>query len=265
MSGGEISRGGEFASGRDRDVRLQSGMRNTLIFLLCVPLLWPGPRKWLLGLFMHGEEELIYGRISLIEMIGSHLLLVSVSSISAALIGVLLGILVTRPVGRDFLGIVRDMASLAQTFPPVAVLALAVPSMGYGFQPTVVALFLYSVLPVLNNTIEGMESIPRELTEASRGIGMTRLQVLFLSELPLAARLISAGIRTSVVINIGTATVGAVAGAGGLGVIIIAGLVRNNTAFVLTGAAAAALLALLADRLMARVEGLFYAPRSRDG
>jgi osmoprotectant transport system permease protein len=94
---------------------------------------------------------------------------------------------------------------------------------------------------------------------------MTRLQVLFLSELPLAARLISAGVRTSVVINIGTATVGAVAGAGGLGVIIIAGLVRNNTAFVVTGAAAAALLALVADRLLARVEGLFYAPRSREG
>jgi osmoprotectant transport system permease protein len=245
-------------------VELRRMLRFTLL-ALCLPLLWAGPRRWVFGLFLPGQEEVIYSRISLFEMIGSHLLLVSVSSVSAAVFGMLLGIFVTRPIGRDFLGIVRDMASLAQTFPPVAVLALAVPSMGYGFQPTVVALFLYSVLPVLNNTIEGMESIPRELTEASRGLGMTRLQVLFLSELPLAARLISAGVRTSVVINIGTATVGAVAGAGGLGVIIIAGLVRNNTAFVVTGAAAAALLALVADRLLARVEGLFYAPRSREG
>jgi osmoprotectant transport system permease protein len=246
-------------------LRQTAGVFTFLLPLLLVPLLWETPREFLLGLLMPGESELIYRRISLIDMVLRHLLLVGVSTLAATLSGIGLGILVTRPVGRDFLGIVRDMASLAQTFPPVAVLALAVPSLGYGFEPTVVALFLYSLLPVLNNTIEGMESIPKDLTEASRGIGMTRTQVLFLSELPLAARLISAGIRTSVVINIGTATVGAVVGAGGLGVIIIAGLVRNNTAFVLTGAAAAAALALAADRLLGRIEGLFYAPRSRGG
>jgi osmoprotectant transport system permease protein len=108
-----------------------------------------------------------------------------------------------------------------------------------------------------------MEGIPAELTEASRGIGMTRMQVLLLSELPLAARVIAAGVRTSVVINIGTATVGAVVGAGGLGVIIIAGLVRDNIAYVFSGAITAALLALLVDWIFSRVETLFYSPRNR--
>jgi osmoprotectant transport system permease protein len=145
----------------------------------------------------------------------------------------------------------------------VAVLALAVPAFGFGFQPTVVALFIYSILPVLNNTISGMEGIPRELTDASRGIGMTKLQILFLSELPLAARVIAAGVRTSVIINIGTATVGAVVGAGGLGVIIIGGLVRDNVAFVFSGAMTAALFALIVDWVFSRAQSLFFAPRAR--
>jgi len=208
-------------------------------------------------------REIIYGRIPLSSLVVEHLVLVGLSSTMATLVGIVLGVFVTRPAGRDFLHIVRDLSSLAQTFPPVAVLALAVPALGYGFEPTVAALFIYSILPVLNNTISGMEAIPPDLTESSRGIGMTRWQVLFLSELPLAARVIAAGVRTSVVINVGTATIGAVVGAGGLGVVIIAGLVRNNTAFVFSGAVTAALLALLVDWVFSRAERLFFSPRLR--
>lgn len=209
-------------------------------------------------------QQHLYPRASLGTLLREHLFLVLVSSAAASFIGVALGVFVTHPIGRDFLSVVQDISSLAQTFPPVAVLALAVPALGFGFQPTVVALFIYSILPVLNNTISGMEAIPSDLTEASRGIGMTKLQVLFLSELPLAARVIAAGVRTSVVINIGTATVGAVVGAGGLGVIIIAGLVRDNTAFVFSGAITAALLALVVDWALSRIESVFYAPRARE-
>ncbi|MFP4374851.1 MAG: ABC transporter permease [Spirochaetaceae bacterium] len=209
------------------------------------------------------ESEHIYARSALPRLLGEHIVLVAVSSVAATLIGIALGVFVTRPPGRDFLSVVQDLSSLAQTFPPVAVLALAVPAFGFGFRPTVVALFIYSILPVLNNTISGMEGIPRELTDASRGIGMTRLQILFLSELPLAARVIAAGVRTSVIINIGTATVGAVVGAGGLGVIIIGGLVRDNVAFVFSGAMTAALFALIVDWVFSRVESLFFAPRAR--
>ncbi len=233
------------------------------ITLLLLFILHAAIREHLLELLFSDEKGVIYERIGLPGMILQHLFLVFVSSTAAAVVGVALGIVVTRPLGREFLAVVRDISSLAQTFPPVAVLALAVPALGYGFEPTVTALFLYSLLPVLNNTIEGMESIPQELTEASRGLGMTKLQILLMSELPLSARLITAGIRTSVIINIGTATVGAVVGAGGLGVIIIAGLVRDNTAYVFTGAVSAALVALAVDRLFARLERLFYAPRAR--
>ena len=144
---------------------------------------------------------------------------------------------------------------MSQTIPPVAVLALAVPLLGFGGAPTILALFLYSVLPILRNTTSGLMAVPAEVVEAARGIGMTSFQCLFRVELPLSVRTIMAGIRISVVVNIGTATVGAVVGAGGLGTPIVAGLVRQNPSFVLEGAIAAALLAVIADQLLARIEG----------
>lgn len=209
--------------------------------------------------------QVIYPRASLGDLLLEHAILVLISSSLAVVVGVGLGLFVTRPPGRQFLSVVRDISSLAQTFPPVAVLALSVPILGFGALPTVAALFVYSILPILNNTIAGMESIPRELTEASRGLGMNRWQILFLSELPLAARVITAGIRTAVVINVGTATIGAVVGAGGLGVVIIAGLVRNNFAFVFQGALAAAYLAFFADWLFSLIEGVCFSPRELTG
>ena len=205
--------------------------------------------------------QVVYPRAGLGDLLLEHAVLVVISASMATIVGIGLGVFVTRPPGRKFLSVVRDLTSLAQTFPPVAVLALSVPILGFGAVPTVAALFVYSILPIVNNTIAGMESIPRNLTEASRGIGMNRRQVLFLSELPLAARVITAGVRTAVVINVGTATIGAVVGAGGLGVVIIAGLVRNNLAFVFQGALAAAYLAFFADWLFSLLEGICFSPR----
>lgn len=210
-------------------------------------------RILLSGLFP-GEKEVIYPRANLLVLLKEHMFLVLLSSFAATVIGVSVGILVTRPAGRDYLNLVNDISSLAQTIPPVAVLALAVPFIGFGFKPTVLALFLYSILPIIRNSIAGLESVSSELIEAARGMGMTRSQVLFRVELPLALRVIMAGIRTSVVINVGTATVGAVVGAGGLGTPIISGLVRENPAFVLEGAIAAALLAFILDQYLARAE-----------
>jgi len=212
----------------------------------------------LLGVIFPREQEVVYPRADLSQLLGEHLVLVLVSSAAAVIAGTSIGIAVTRPAGRAWLGIVNDISSLAQTIPPVAVLALAVPSIGFGFKPTVLALFLYSILPIIRNTISGIESVPPRLLEAAGGLGMTKTQVLVRVELPLSARLILAGIRTSVVINVGTATVGAVAGAGGLGTPIIAGLVRENPAFVLEGALVAALLALILDQLMARGEEYIF-------
>jgi osmoprotectant transport system permease protein len=204
--------------------------------------------------------ELIYGRASVGRLIVEHLYLVGISSLAATAVGLLIGIGVTRESGKPFLQLAQDASSLAQTFPPVAVLALAVPVLGFGFTPTVAALFVYSVLPVIKNSIAGLQAVPENLREASTGMGMRPFERLLRTELPLAARVIMAGVRTSVVLNIGTATIGATIGAGGLGRIIIAGLVRDNTAWVLTGAVAAATLALLVDWVLSRIESRFYAP-----
>ncbi|MFP4643160.1 MAG: ABC transporter permease [Spirochaetales bacterium] len=214
------------------------------------------------GLFPD-QSELVYGRVSLPILVLQHVHLVAISSLAATVAGLSVGIFVTRGIGKDFLPLARDLSSLAQTFPPAAILALAFPILGFGFRPTVAALFIFGLLPVVNNTISGIEAVDAGLVEASVGQGMRPRQVLFRTELPLAARVIVAGIRTSVIINIGTATIGATIGAGGLGTIIVAGLVRNNTAFVLSGALTAAGLALIADWLFARIESLFYDPRER--
>ena len=203
------------------------------------------------------ESQVLHPRASLLVLVGEHIKLVAISSTLTILIGIPLGIWVTRPTGRNFLPIVTDLTSFGQTFPPVAVLALAVPMLGFGLLPTVVALFLYGLLPVVRNTIAGLGAVPWHLLDAAYGMGMGRLQALFRIEIPLAARVILAGVRISVIINIGTAMIGAVIGAGGLGSPIIAGLVQDNLAYIIEGAAPAALLAILTDQLLSNIESNF--------
>lgn len=236
--------------------------RPALLLSLLVFLAVPALYRPIFGFIFPGREEILYARRSMITLLGEHLLLVIASSVAATIIGIALGLLVTRNRGKRFMPLVRDLSSLAQTIPPVAVLALSVPLLGYGSTPTVVALFLYSILPVISNTISGIQTVDVSVNEASAGMGMTPKQQLFMTELPLAARIILAGVRTSVIVNIGTATIGATIGAGGLGVVIIAGLVRSNTAFVLAGAAAAAAVALLADWGFDLLDRRFYDARA---
>ncbi len=210
-------------------------------------LLLPSFRGSLLATLFPNTDEILYPRASLPTLFVEHLGLVAASASLAILVGLLLGIAVTRPRGREFLQPIQDLTALAQTFPPVAVLSLAVPIIGFGFPPAFLALFLYSILPVLGNTVSGLREVPEKVKEASVGMGMTPLQVLLKIELPLALPVIIAGARTSLILNIGTATTGAVIGAGGLGVPIVSGLVRDNTSFVMEGAVAAAGTALLVD------------------
>ncbi len=207
-----------------------------------------------LHFLLPSESPVLHPGAPLAILVWQHIQLVAISSAFTVLVGVAMGIWVTHESGRDFLPIVNSVASLSQTFPPVAVIALAVPVLGFGALPTIVALILYGMLPILRNTIAGMRSIDRTSLDAAHGIGMTRRQTLVRVEIPLALPVILAGIRISVVINIGTAMIGAVIGAGGLGSPIVAGLVRDNLAFVLEGAVPAAMLAILVDRLLANVE-----------
>lgn len=210
-----------------------------------------------LRFFFPSESHFIHPRANLLVLVGEHLLLVLISSSITIIVGIPLGVWVTRPSGKNFLPIITDITSFGQTFPPVAVLALAVPMFGFGLLPTVVALFLYGLLPVVRNTIAGLRAVPSNILDAAYGIGMSRLQALVRVEIPLAARVVMAGVRISVIINIGTAMIGAVIGAGGLGSPIIAGLVQDNIAYIIEGAVPAAILAVLADQLLAGIEELF--------
>jgi osmoprotectant transport system permease protein len=197
------------------------------------------------------ESQVLHPRADLLTLVEQHMVLIGLSSSLTIAVGVPLGVFVTRRAGRAFLPITNDLTALGQTFPPVAVLALAVPMTGFGLRPTVLALFLYGLMPVVRNTVAGLLAVPAESREAARGLGMTGWQVLTRVEIPLAAPVILAGIRTSVVINVGTAMIGAVIGAGGLGSPIVAGLIQNNLAFVVEGALPAAMLALLLDQALA--------------
>lgn len=223
------------------------------VWLIASTGLWEATLRFLFP----QESQVLHPRASLLVLVWEHVKLVILSSSLTVLVGVPLGIWVTRPSGRNFLPIVYDLTSFGQTFPPVAVLALAVPMIGFGVIPTVIALFLYGLLPVVRNTIAGLRAVSQDVLDAAYGMGMSRWQALIRVEMPLAARVILAGIHISVIINIGTAMIGAVIGAGGLGSPIIAGLVQDNLAYIIEGAVPAAMLAVLADRLLANLERLF--------
>jgi len=199
------------------------------------------------------SRQVIYARADFATLLGRHLLVVSVAAALAILIGVGAAIAVTRAWGRDFLPLVSQLASMGQTFPPVAVLALAVPVLGFGTLPIIVALLLYGLLPIVRNTLAGLAGIDRGVLEAARGMGMSDVQILRQVELPLAAPVILAGIRTSVTINIATAAIGATVGASNLGDPIISGIVNGNTAYVVQGALLIGLLAVSVDSLFSRL------------
>jgi len=198
--------------------------------------------------------EAVFPSATVADLVLQHLQIVLISSGLTILVGLPLGIWVTRPSGRDFRALVATAVDFGQTFPPVAVLALVMPLFGFGLWPAIVALSLYGLFPVVSNTVAGLEAVSPAVLDAARGMGMGRWRILATVELPLAARVIMAGIRTSVIINIGTATVAAAVGAGGLGSPIYSGISLQNGAWVLEGAAAAALLAVLADAVLAQVE-----------
>jgi len=169
-------------------------------------------------------------------------------------LAVSLGVFVTRPEGRDFRAMVDAVATIGQSFPPVAVLALAVPTLGYGALPTFMALTIYGLLPVLENTIAGLTAVPRSLREAAFGMGLAPGQVLLQVDLPLAAPTILAGVRTSVIVNIGTAAIGSAVGAITLGTPIIDGLIADKLPYVLQGAAVVGAFAILTDQAFERLD-----------
>ena len=229
-------------------------LRLSVVLLLVALVLRP---QWFAAVFAPFAPQggpVIYDRTSLLSLSLSHLGLVAAASGAATLVAVTLAILVTRPAGAAFRPLSRTMTNMGQTFPPVAVLALAVPILGFGTGPTLVALFLYGLLPIFENAMTGLLTLPPATMDAARGIGLNRRQVLLRVELPLALPVILTGIRLSVVIALGTATIGSTVAARTLGEVIIAGLLTNNTAYVMQGGLIVGLFAVILYDALVQLE-----------
>jgi osmoprotectant transport system permease protein len=191
-------------------------------------------------------------RSTLFALTERHLLLVIVSLALAILIGVPLGLLLERRASSAE-HVIRGVGVI-QTLPGIALLAFMIPLLGIGVTPALVALVLYSLYPIVRNTFTGVRDADPSAVDAARALGMTDAQILRQVRLPLAAPVIMAGIRTAAVIDVGTATLAAFIGAGGLGEPIVSGLALSDSRMILSGAIPAALLALAVDATLAGVE-----------
>lgn len=196
----------------------------------------------------------LFERQSLLNLALEHLAITGSALFAVLLVGLPLAVWVARPSGAAFRPLLENLVAVGQTFPPVAVLALALPFVGFGSSGAILALFLYGLLPVVRHTLEGLAAAPSEVLEAASGMGYSPLQRLWRVEIPLALPVILSGIRTSAVLILATATLAPLVGGGGLGVPIVAGLAVGNLAFVSEGAIAVALQAILLDWTFARLE-----------
>jgi osmoprotectant transport system permease protein len=185
-----------------------------------------------------------------------HIGLTFISLFLAVLVGLPLGILIARK--RKLSGPVLGVAGVLQTIPSIALLGFMIPLLGIGPKPAIVALLLYALLPIIRNTYTGITGVDAAVKEAATAMGMSKWQILFKVELPLAMPVILAGIRTATVITVGVATLASYIAAGGLGEFIFGGISLNNTNMILAGAIPAALLAILFDFLLSRVQKLNF-------
>ena len=189
------------------------------------------------------------------ELIGltiQHIQITGLAVLLAILLGVPVGIFISK--NRGLRSPVLGVANIFQTIPSLALFGLIIPLLGTGYVPSVFVLFLYALLPIIKNTFIGINSVEESIIDAGRGMGMTAKQILTKVEIPLALPVIMGGIRISTVINIGTATIAALIGAGGLGEMIFKGISMASDNMVLAGAVPTALLAIFMDKVLGMVE-----------
>ena len=198
--------------------------------------------------FMHEQSD------KLITQTVQHLGLTFISLLLAVAIGLPLGIWIARK--NKIAGTVLGIAGVLQTIPSIALLGFMIPLLGIGAKPAIVALLIYALLPIIRNTYTGIRGIDRHVIEAANALGMSKWQILFQVELPLAMPVLLAGIRTATVINVGVATLASYIAAGGLGEFIFGGISLNNSNMILAGAIPAALLAVVLDFLLSRLQKL---------
>lgn len=198
------------------------------------------------------ERFISYERI--LRAVREHIYIVVVSSLLSIFTAVPLGLLLTRPRFKKFGDRILGIVNIGQTIPSLAIVALFVGLLGIGARTAILALWIYSLLPILRNTMVGILNLDQAVLEAARGIGMKPRRILTKVEVPLALPIIVAGIRTAVTINIGTAILAAFVGGGGLGDLIISGNNINRWQIRILGASLPAMMAIVADTLFSAVE-----------
>jgi osmoprotectant transport system permease protein len=204
----------------------------------------------------------VQNKLEIADLTLEHLWMVAISTLLAVAVGIPLGILITRRPGLR--KPVIAAANIVQTIPSLALFGFLLPAPWIGDRAgrlAVLALMLYALLPLIRNTYAGIKGVDHAVIEAARGMGLTDWQLLYKVELPLAASVILAGVRTAIVISIGLATIAAAIGAGGLGELIFRGLAMVNNNVILAGAIPAALMALFADTLLGWLEKRLSPPR----
>lgn len=242
------------------------------------PLLWVHPLGWsVLALLVlayglpHSQPFFaalfpalprpVYVQEPMAELLWQHLGLVLLSSLVAVVLATTAGLATVGKTGQAFKPLMEMMANMGQTIPPVAVLALAVPAVGFGEWPALMALSLFGVLPVLQATLAGLVSVPPSVLDSARAMGMSPRQLLIEVQIPLALPLWLAGVRVCVVVNIGTAAIASTVGAKTLGLPILTGLSGFNTAYVIQGAMMVGLLAIAADLAFDRLALVLHVDR----
>lgn len=193
-------------------------------------------------------------RTPLIVLFSQHIQMVAISSLIAISLGLTIGIFVTTSMGEEFKNSLLKLVNLGQTFPSAALLALAVPIVGYGMEGALIALSIYALMPIVYNVVVGIEEVPKDVVEAARGMGMSEFETYRKVKLPLAMNAILGGIRTSTVINISAATLAAAAGAGGLGVLVVNGVKTFDTVLILEGSIPVTLLAVIVELVLEQVQ-----------
>lgn len=205
-----------------------------------------------MGLFTDAFQFLLGNSDEFLTLLQEHLIMVLIAEVAAILVAVPLAIVAVQfDQARRY---VMGFGNVAQTVPTLGVIALVYPLLGIGFAPSVFGIWLYALFPIITNTITGLEDVDEETIRAAEGMGMTQREVLRKVRLPLAVPVIFAGIRTSSVLNVGTAYLAFFIGGGGMGVWVISGITQFDNPQILAGAIPGALLAILADQLFATIE-----------
>ncbi len=234
---------------RDSAIRVQDVVLVILIFAIAI-----GFSYYVINYPQDKMVERFMSYDKIITALTQHVKIVVISSLLATGTSVPLGIMLTRPKFKKFAPRVLSIVNIGQTIPSLAIVALFVGVLGIGINTAILALWIYSLLPILNNTLVGIIGVDDSIIEAAKGMGMLPKRILFKIEIPLALPIIVAGIRTAVTINIGTAIFAAFVGGGGLGDLIIAGNNVNRWQILVLGATLPALMALLSDIAFGIVE-----------